>query len=91
MEKKIKTRTLQAALSLLYCDFLSDASDIWNLSKKKHSLHLLNGLKIEIWDSQITGYPYLKTLSKLDLLKKKKLVPTIRNAYFLFLSNFRFN
>lgn len=36
------------------------------------------------------GYPYLKTLSKLDL-KKKKMVPTIRNAYFLFLSNFRFN
>lgn len=38
--------------------------------KKTHSLHLFNGLKIEIWDSQIMGYPYLKTLSKLDLLKK---------------------
>lgn len=38
------------------------------------------------------GYPYLKTQSKLGLKKKKKkLVPTIRNAYFLFLSNFRFN
>lgn len=38
--------------------------------KKQHSLHLLNGLKIEIWDSQIMGYPYLKTLSKLYLKKK---------------------
>lgn len=40
--------------------------------QKKYFLHLLSGLKIEIWDSQITGYPYLKTLSKLGLKKKKK-------------------
>ena len=38
--------------------------------------------------SQIMGYLYLKICSKLDFFF---LVPTIRNTYFLFLSNFRFN
>lgn len=78
-------------LTLLLSELLYYISIQLNTEDEFHSTQSLPLFcKGKDWNllSQIMGYLYLKICSKLDFFF---LVPTIRNTYFLFLSNFRFN
>lgn len=90
-EENLKAKSTPTCQLCSFLNFpvLSDAEPWRWISQHLNSLHSpMQQVRIEISDGQIMGYPYLKICSKLDFFF---LVPTTRNTYFRFLSNFRFN